>query len=51
MTNEQFAAEIRVGIPDVLPEPKPYDKEINHAPRRKEILSEDEEVREKRTLE
>ena len=42
MTNEQFAAEIRAGIPDVLPEPKPYDKEINHAPRRKEILSEDE---------
>ena len=42
MTNEQFAAEIRAGIPGVLPEPKPYDKEINHAPRRKEILSEDE---------
>lgn len=42
MNNQQFAAEIRAGIPDVLPEVKPYDKDINHAPRRKEILSEDE---------
>ena len=39
MNNQQFAAEIRAGIPDVLPEVKPYDKDINHAPRRKEILS------------
>ena len=42
MNNQQFAAEIRSGIPDVLPEVKPYDKDINHAPRRKEILTEDE---------
>ena len=42
MNNQQFAAEIRAGIPDVLPEVKPYDKDINHAPRRKEILTEDE---------
>ena len=42
MNNLQFAAEIRAGIPDVLPEVKPYDKDINHAPRRKEILTEDE---------
>ena len=42
MTNEQFAAEIRAGIPDVLPAAKPYDKEINHAPKRKEILTEEE---------
>lgn len=42
MNNQQFAAEIRAGIPDVLPEVKPYDKDINHAPRRKEILSDDE---------
>ena len=40
MSNEQFAAEIRAGIPDVLPAAKPYDKEINHAPKRKEILTE-----------
>ena len=42
MNNQQFAAEIRAGIPDVLPEVKPYDKDINHAPRRKEILTDDE---------
>lgn len=39
MTKEQFAEDIRAGIPDVLPEPKPYDAAINHAPRRKEILT------------
>lgn len=39
MTKEQFAEDIRAGIPDVLPEPKPYDTAINHAPRRKEILT------------
>lgn len=38
----KFAAEIRAGIPDVLPEPKPYDKDINHAPKRKDILTNDE---------
>ena len=42
MTNEQFAAEIRAGIPDVLPQAKPYDNDINHAPRRKEILTSEE---------
>lgn len=42
MTQEQFAAEIRAGIPDVLPEAKPYDKEINHAPKRKDILTAEE---------
>ncbi|MGN0311126.1 MAG: urocanate hydratase [Bacteroides sp.] len=42
MTNEQFAAEIRAGIPDVLPQAKPYDPDINHAPRRKEILTPEE---------
>ena len=42
MTNEEFKATIRAGIPDVLPEPREYDKEVNHAPKRKEILTEDE---------
>ena len=42
ISKEQFAAEIRAGIPDVLPAPKPYDKEINHAPKRKDILSREE---------
>ncbi len=34
-----FQEEILAGIPATLPEAKPYDKEINHAPRRKDILS------------
>lgn len=42
MTNEEFKAAIRAGIPDVLPELREYDKEVNHAPKRKEILTEDE---------
>ena len=41
----QFAEEILAGIPvDRLPEAKPYDKEINHAPKRKDILSAEEKV-------
>ena len=42
MTKEQFADEIRTGIPAFLPNAKPYEKDINHAPRRKEILTEEE---------
>ncbi len=37
-----FQEQILQGIPSVLPNPKPYDTEINHAPKRKEILSEEE---------
>ena len=37
-----FAEEIRLGIPDFLPEPMPYDPNINHAPKRKEILNHEE---------
>ena len=44
MTLEEFQADIRSGIPDILPEPKPYDTSINHAPRRKDILTEEEKV-------
>ena len=42
MTKEQFIEDIRAGIPDTLPEPQPYDKEINHAPKRKDILTAEE---------
>ena len=42
MTREEFIADIRAGIPDVLPEPMPYDTEINHAPKRKDILNPEE---------
>ncbi|MBQ7423594.1 MAG: urocanate hydratase [Prevotella sp.] len=34
-----FQEEIRAGIPDTLPKAKPYDPDINHAPRRKDILT------------
>jgi urocanate hydratase len=37
-----FQELIQQGIPNPLPQPKPYETEINHAPKRKEILSEDE---------
>ena len=39
---DTFAAEIRAGIPDILPQPKPYDTTINHAPRRKDILNDEQ---------
>ena len=35
----EFQKEILAGIPDVLPPLKPYDKEVNHAPKRKDILT------------
>ena len=37
-----FKDQIQQGIPSILPAKKPYDSSINHAPKRKEILSEDE---------
>ena len=37
-----FAEEIRLGIRDYLPEMLPYDNNINHAPKRKEILTAEE---------
>ena len=37
-----FKEQILEGIPSVLPNPKPYETEINHAPKRKEILSDEE---------
>ena len=39
-----FQEEILAGIPAQLPEAKPYDPDINHAPKRKEILSAEEKV-------
>lgn len=42
---DNFQEEILAGIPqDRLPEPKPYDKTINHAPKRKDILTAEEKV-------
>ena len=42
---DKFQEEILAGIPqNRLPEPKPYDKTINHAPKRKDILTAEEKV-------
>ncbi|MEL6810868.1 MAG: urocanate hydratase [Bacteroidota bacterium] len=37
-----FKEEIKQGIPVKLPDPKTYEPEVNHAPKRKKILSENE---------
>ena len=37
-----FQENIQQGIPTQLPQPKPYETNINHAPKRKEILTEEE---------
>jgi urocanate hydratase len=37
-----FKDAIRQGIPAQLPTPKPYNSSVNHAPRRKDILTADE---------
>ena len=42
MDNE-FQKQIRAGIPDELPQPKEYDTTVNHAPRRKKILTPEQE--------
>ncbi len=39
-----FQQEILAGIPAELPEVKPYDPAINHAPKRKDILNDEEKV-------
>ncbi len=35
----EFQEALKTGIPDALPEPQPYDPEVNHAPPRKAVLS------------
>ena len=42
MTTEEFKKEITLGIPDFLPEHPAYDPNINHAPKRKDILTPEE---------
>ena len=42
MTLTEFQNELRQGIPQTLPPLPPYDTTVNHAPRRKDILSPDE---------
>jgi urocanate hydratase len=38
-----FKSQVLEGIPNTLPNTKPYNSSINHAPKRKAILSKDEE--------
>ncbi len=42
-TTLSFKDQILEGIPNILPQPKAYDSSINHAPKRKAILSAEEE--------
>jgi urocanate hydratase len=42
MTNTEFQSYILQGIPSQLPEVKPYESNINHAPKRKAILNDEE---------
>lgn len=42
MTLENFRKQITEGIPTILPAKKEYEKNINHAPKRKVILNNDE---------
>lgn len=39
MTSEEFKKDIQAGIPSPLPSPRPYEPDVNHAPRRKDILT------------
>ena len=42
MTTQEFQQDILQGIPSVLPPRKAYESVINHAPKRKQILSKEE---------
>ena len=42
MNTQQFQQAILEGIPEQLPEAPAYDASVNHAPRRKDILTAEE---------
>lgn len=42
MSLESFQQSILQGIPEILPDLKPFDPQINHAPKRKDTLSREE---------
>jgi urocanate hydratase len=42
MTDKEFKRQVAEGIPKSIPPAKPYDRDVNHAPRRKDILGPDE---------
>jgi urocanate hydratase len=39
MKTDEFKSAIQEGIPDILPGKKPFNPSVNHAPKRKDILS------------
>lgn len=39
MDKDSFRIAVAEGIPEKLPQPKPYDSSVNHAPKRKDILT------------
>ncbi len=39
MTRDEFQRAVLLGIPDELPAPKAWDPSVNHAPKRKQILT------------
>ncbi len=43
MILEDIQKDIQEGIPSTIPPAKPYDSSVNHAPKRKKILSKEEE--------
>ena len=43
-SKEEFRLSVLTGIPDTLPVAKPYEPDVNHAPKRKDILTECEKV-------
>lgn len=42
MTLQEFQEDLKRGIPSTLPQAKPYDPTVNHAPKRKDILTKKE---------
>lgn len=42
MTLQEFQEDLKRGIPSTLPQAKPYDANVNHAPKRKDILTKKE---------
>lgn len=42
MSADEFKQAIRVGIPEILPKKRSYNPAVNHAPKRKEVLTSDQ---------
>jgi len=42
MNNIEFKKQVLQGIPDDLPDLKPYDHSVSHAPKRRDVLTTEE---------